>query len=99
MRARATRIAPQLRTQSRLRAPLWAPPYRALRWIAIGGVCLCATACDLANLRRPPEQPTIAAAPADDGLKIYLETMSGLGSTDPARQADVFYEVERDYTR
>ena len=25
--------------------------------------------------------------------------MNGLASTDPARQADVFYEVEREYTR
>ena len=46
------------------------------------------------------QQPAIAAAPQDDGtLKTYLDTMAGLASTDPARQADVFYEVERDYTR
>ena len=29
----------------------------------------------------------------------YLDTMDGLASPDPARQADVFYEVEREYTR
>ncbi len=33
------------------------------------------------------------------GLRGYLDTMEGLASPDPARQADVFYEVEREYTR
>jgi len=88
--------APAARKAPQLRAPSYGG---ALRLMAIGGVCLCAAACGLTNLQRPPEQPAIAAAPADDGLKVYLETMNGLGSTDPARQADVFYEVERDYTR
>ncbi|HKU15994.1 MAG TPA: hypothetical protein VJQ52_16485 [Steroidobacteraceae bacterium] len=34
-----------------------------------------------------------------NGLRAYLDTMDGLASPDPARQADVFYEVEREYTR
>ena len=72
----------------------------ALRWMAIGGAWLCAAACGLTDLQRPPVQPAVTQAPSDDGgLKAYLETMNGLGSTDPAHQADVFYEVERDYTR
>jgi hypothetical protein len=33
------------------------------------------------------------------GLRSYLDTMEGLASVDPARQADVFYEVEREFTR
>jgi hypothetical protein len=54
--------------------------------------------CDLL----PPVReatPTVAETPADDGVYRYLETMNGLASPDPARQADVFYEVEREYTR
>ena len=40
-----------------------------------------------------------AVTPNQDILRVYLETMTGLSSGDPARKADVFYEVERDYTR
>ncbi len=29
----------------------------------------------------------------------YLDIMNGLSAPDPARQADLFYEVEREYTR
>jgi hypothetical protein len=38
-------------------------------------------------------------APSDEGVRKYLETITGLASTDPARQADVFYAVEREYAR
>ena len=46
--------------------------------------------------------PAPIMAPAQisaGGLRAYLDTMEGLASPDPARQADVFYEVEREYTR
>lgn len=36
---------------------------------------------------------------ADSPIRIYLDTMNELGSGDPARQADLFYEVEREFTR
>ncbi len=29
----------------------------------------------------------------------YLDIMNNLSTPDPARQADLFYEVEREYTR
>jgi hypothetical protein len=53
------------------------------------------------SLQTPPPQakPIVVAPPVDDGPRIYLETMHGLASGDPARQADVFYEVERNYAR
>jgi hypothetical protein len=35
----------------------------------------------------------------DSSVRIYLDTMDGLASADPARQADVFYEVERSFTQ
>ena len=51
--------------------------------------------------RREPITPTapVAVAMPAGGVRLYLETMDGLGSPDPARQADVFYDVEREYTR
>jgi hypothetical protein len=42
--------------------------------------------------------PTVVQT-ADSTIRIYLDTMNGLASGDPARQADLFYEVEREYTR
>jgi len=47
------------------------------------------------------ESPAITVPPAthEDVLKLYLQTMSALGSNDPARQSDVFYEVEREYKK
>lgn len=62
-------------------------------------VAMCLLAgCELADLRREPATPVVTA-PSVDGLTTYLETMNSLGSADAARQADVFYEVEREYTR
>jgi len=48
---------------------------------------------------RPQEKPIVVAAAIDESPRTYLETMNGLGGSDPARQADIFYEVEREYTR
>ncbi len=42
-----------------------------------------------------PQSPALQLS----GLQLHLQTMHDLGLPDPARQADVFYEVERDYTR
>lgn len=61
--------------------------------------CIAVGGCELLQ---PPTQAPAAApvqAPADDGIGKYLETINGLASTDPARQADVYYEIEREYTR
>jgi hypothetical protein len=46
---------------------------------------------------------TISAKPApvvgsDAGVATYLETLNRLANSEPAQQADVFYEVERAYT-
>lgn len=50
-----------------------------------------------------PSSATPTQAPAqtatDEGISKYLDTINGLASTDPARQADVYYEVEREYAR
>jgi hypothetical protein len=56
--------------------------------------------CSL-GLTQPKSEPQaqVSAPPADSGTQIYLDTMNALGSSDPARQADVFYEIEREYTR
>lgn len=35
----------------------------------------------------------------ENPVRTYLETMNALASMDPARQADEFYTVEREYTR
>jgi hypothetical protein len=47
----------------------------------------------------PAPSPAAAPSSASSSVKPYLDTMNGLGAADAARQADVFYEVEREYTR
>ena len=59
-------------------------------------------ACGLTDKLGSEPLPAPIVAPAQisaSGLRAYLDTMDGLASPDPARQADVFYEVEREYTR
>ena len=55
--------------------------------------------CELIAPQTTAPTPVAVETPTEDGLRKYLETMNGLASTDPARQADVYYEVEREYTR
>ena len=58
--------------------------------------------CALTDKLNNEPLPAPIMAPAQisaSGLRGYLDTMEGLASPDPARQADVFYEVEREYTR
>ena len=66
---------------------------------ALAVSCLLLSGCQLGELHQQPQQPIPVAAATEDPLKIYLQTMNGLASPDPARQADIFYEVEREYTR
>jgi hypothetical protein len=40
-----------------------------------------------------------APPPSSNNAPVYLDIMNGLSTPDPARQADLFYEVEREYTR
>ena len=48
----------------------------------------------------PLPAPIVAPAQISaNGLRPYLDTMEGLSAPDAARQADVFYEVQREYTR
>jgi hypothetical protein len=56
------------------------------------------------QLRRPSAtnaamSAPVAPAPLSGNMPAYLDIMNGLGTPDPARQADLFYEVEREYTR
>jgi hypothetical protein len=44
-----------------------------------------------------PEPP--APSSGSGAAPAYLDIMNKLSTADPARQADLFYEVERDYTR
>src|SRR6187397_1344687 len=66
---------------------------------AVIAMVLLTSGCELAELRHEPLPTIVEPAKVDDGLNVYLDTMNGLASPDPARQADVFYEVEREYTR
>ncbi|HEY6644799.1 hypothetical protein [Povalibacter sp.] len=72
---------------------------RGGRWAAIGIACTFAAGCEIPALRPAPQTPVVVAQASEDTLSPYLDTMNGLASTDPARQADVFYEAEREYTR
>jgi hypothetical protein len=64
-------------------------------------VSLMTTGCTGGSTPRKAPSPPITVPPAtnEDVLKVYLQTMSALGSSDPARQSDVFFEVEREYKR
>ena len=64
----------------------------------LSSLCGCALTDKLSN--EPLPAPIMAPAQISaSGLRAHLDTMEGLASPDPARQADVFYEVEREYTR
>ncbi len=65
---------------------------------------LLAAGCGLVGGSKPRKAVNlpVSAPPvttSEDVLKIYLQTMSALGSGDPARQSDVFFEVEREFKR
>jgi hypothetical protein len=47
-----------------------------------------------ASANVPPPEP-----PSSGNMPAYLDIMNNLSTPDPARQADLFYEVEREYTR
>lgn len=77
--------------------------------IALLAACAAALllqGCELADqLRRGSDTNATASAapaapaPASGNTAAYLDIMNGLSTPDPARQADLFYEVEREYTR
>lgn len=68
-------------------------------WLVVACVALL-SGCELPTIgQRPAETATAAPVITNETLTAYLDTMNGLASPDPARQADVFYEVEREYTR
>lgn len=69
------------------------------RWLCVVGVWLFATGCELIEPPVEAPRPVTVQAPTDEGIRKYLDTINGLASLDPAQQADVFYEVEREYTR
>jgi YfhG lipoprotein len=65
-------------------------------------ITLLASGCALTEqLSGQPEAPKAAPTvqPNSSTIRAYLDTMNGLGVPDAAHQADVFYEVEREYTR
>ncbi len=64
--------------------------------------CALLTAgCGLVDRLRSDPEPVVQTVvrTTESSIRAYLDTMSGLASGDPARQADVFYEVEQDFTR
>jgi hypothetical protein len=83
-------------------AALWTAkrsPYFKVTAGCMLAASLVLTGCELVPAQQvTPTQITIQT-PTDEGIRKYLETMNGLASTDPARQADVYYEVEREYAR
>jgi hypothetical protein len=69
---------------------------------AVASLLAALAGCGLTDKLGSEPLPAPIVAPAQisaSGLRAYLDTMDGLASSDPARQADVFYEVEREYTR
>ena len=76
---------------------------RTARALRAGFVTLCigslVAGCTPLDTQRMQEKPIVVNTSIDDAPRTYLETMNGLAISDPGRQADIFYEVERDYTR
>jgi hypothetical protein len=73
-----------------------------LRRCVIASLAGALAGCALTDKLTSEPLPTPIVAPAQisaSGLRAYLDTMEGLAAPDPARQADVFYEVQREYTR
>jgi hypothetical protein len=76
-------------------------------WVLVASVAaLSLQACGLTEQLRKEAQAaansnsTPAPAAASSGIApAYLDIMQNLSTPDPARQADLFYEVEREYTR
>ncbi|MFC4313284.1 hypothetical protein ACFPN2_29665 [Steroidobacter flavus] len=78
---------------------------------SIGLLSVCAAAlllqgCELTEQFRRQSQANASAssaptapAPMSGNTPAYLDIMNSLSTPDPARQADLFYEVEREYTR
>jgi hypothetical protein len=54
--------------------------------------------CSMGSTQRETRTETVVRT-IDSSVTIYLQTMNNLGNADAAKQADVFYEVEREYTR
>jgi hypothetical protein len=73
---------------------------KALRGLVMT-VCMSSllAGCTPLETQRAQEKPIVVNTSIDDAPRTYLETMNGLAISDPGRQADIFYEVERDYTR
>lgn len=69
------------------------------RAVGLAATLLMASGCELLQPQTQAHHPETLNAAGNDPLKIYLDTMNDLGTSNPARQADVFYEVEHDYTR
>lgn len=70
---------------------------------AIACVMICASVV-LGGCKIPmPAPQDHSVAPANnisqDDVSLYLQTMHDLTTGNPARQADLFYEIEREYTR
>jgi hypothetical protein len=74
-------------------------PHLKVTAASVLAACLMLTGCEIVTPQQAPPAPVAVQAPTDEGIRKYLETMNGLASTDPARQADVYYEVEREYAR
>jgi len=80
--------------------------HHTLGLFSVCAVALLSQGCALTEqLRRQAEANAAATnapaipAPMSGNMPAYLDVMNGLSMPDPARQADLFYEVEREYTR
>jgi hypothetical protein len=83
----------------RIQIERWLP--RVLQCCRSSAVCALATlaaGCEVLMPSQQPQAPAVVAA-SESPVRVYLDTMSALASADPARQADTFYAVEREYTK
>jgi hypothetical protein len=66
------------------------------RW-TVCALAMIVAGCEIAPSQQP-EAPTIIST-NENPVRVYLDTMNALAGGDAAQQADLFYAVEREYTK
>src|SRR5712671_7648957 len=67
-----------------------------LTHLTLAIVCFALSACGTTTASRPTR--STPSPTQETGIGVYLDTINRLANGNAAQQADLFYEVEREYT-